>query len=308
MCYLGTWIRGRLPRTRHGRADHRDRARARHRAADRRRAEARPRCRPGILSSSASSATWRSTRARPRRCGRRATRCSTRSAPRRPTRPQPQILASKLDLAHRPPARLPDQPQQARLDGAARRVAVRARDAARVLRDPRDQRGREGRRIKVVDYRMIGATGRVYLTGTEADVRAAGDAAIAALGGGRMSVDGADPARAHARGAARRARASCCRELVADAARVGRRPPGAGGADRSRRRPSRRSIDRRRWPDGRGRRRRRGGLDRERRRARRVRAPLVRALREPARPRGDPLGPAPFRAGRRSGRPRSARP
>ena len=38
-------------------------------------------------------------------------------------------------------------------------------------------------RIKVVDYRMIGATGRVYLTGVEADVRAAGDAAVAALGG-----------------------------------------------------------------------------------------------------------------------------
>jgi ethanolamine utilization microcompartment shell protein EutS len=38
-------------------------------------------------------------------------------------------------------------------------------------------------RIKVVDYRMIGATGRVYLTGIEADVRAAADAAVAALGG-----------------------------------------------------------------------------------------------------------------------------
>jgi hypothetical protein len=39
--------------------------------------------------------------------------------------------------------------------------------------------------IKVVDYRMIGATGRVYLTGTEADVRTAGEAATAALGGTR---------------------------------------------------------------------------------------------------------------------------
>jgi hypothetical protein len=37
--------------------------------------------------------------------------------------------------------------------------------------------------IKVVDYRMIGATGRVYLSGTEADVRTAADAATAALGG-----------------------------------------------------------------------------------------------------------------------------
>ncbi|MEA2198312.1 MAG: hypothetical protein QOJ25_2363 [Solirubrobacteraceae bacterium] len=36
--------------------------------------------------------------------------------------------------------------------------------------------------IKVVDYRMIGATGRVYLTGAEADVRTAADAATASLG------------------------------------------------------------------------------------------------------------------------------
>ncbi len=35
--------------------------------------------------------------------------------------------------------------------------------------------------IKVVDYRMIGATGRVYLSGTEADVRTAADVATAAL-------------------------------------------------------------------------------------------------------------------------------
>jgi ethanolamine utilization microcompartment shell protein EutS len=37
--------------------------------------------------------------------------------------------------------------------------------------------------IKVVDYRMIGATGRVYLSGAEADVRAAAEAAERALGG-----------------------------------------------------------------------------------------------------------------------------
>ena len=35
--------------------------------------------------------------------------------------------------------------------------------------------------IKVVDYRMIGATGRVYLSGREADVRAAAEAAEQAL-------------------------------------------------------------------------------------------------------------------------------
>jgi microcompartment protein CcmL/EutN len=36
-------------------------------------------------------------------------------------------------------------------------------------------------RIKVVDYRMIGATGRVYLAGSEADVRQAAEAAEDAL-------------------------------------------------------------------------------------------------------------------------------
>lgn len=35
--------------------------------------------------------------------------------------------------------------------------------------------------IKVVDYRMMGATGRVYLTGNEANVRAAAEAAEGAL-------------------------------------------------------------------------------------------------------------------------------
>jgi hypothetical protein len=38
-----------------------------------------------------------------------------------------------------------------------------------------------GRGIKVVDYRMVGATGRVYLSGQEADVRHAAEAAEDAL-------------------------------------------------------------------------------------------------------------------------------
>ena len=37
-------------------------------------------------------------------------------------------------------------------------------------------------RIKIVDYRMIGATGRVYLAGREDDVRQAGDAVTSLLG------------------------------------------------------------------------------------------------------------------------------
>jgi hypothetical protein len=36
-------------------------------------------------------------------------------------------------------------------------------------------------RIKLVDYRMIGATGRLYLSGSEADVRQAAEAAEEAL-------------------------------------------------------------------------------------------------------------------------------
>ena len=36
--------------------------------------------------------------------------------------------------------------------------------------------------IKIVDYRMIGATGRLYLSGTESEVNAAADAAHRALG------------------------------------------------------------------------------------------------------------------------------
>lgn len=39
--------------------------------------------------------------------------------------------------------------------------------------------------IKVVDFRMIGATGRVYLSGKESDVRQAAEAAEAALGRSR---------------------------------------------------------------------------------------------------------------------------
>ena len=35
--------------------------------------------------------------------------------------------------------------------------------------------------VKVVDYRMIGATGRLYLSGREADIRAAASAAEDAL-------------------------------------------------------------------------------------------------------------------------------
>jgi ethanolamine utilization microcompartment shell protein EutL len=45
--------------------------------------------------------------------------------------------------------------------------------------------------IKVVDYRMIGATGRVYLSGREADVRQAAEAARAALDAAAARAGGA---------------------------------------------------------------------------------------------------------------------
>ena len=44
--------------------------------------------------------------------------------------------------------------------------------------------------IKVVDYRMIGATGRVYLSGREADVRQAAEAAELALGTAAVPLAG----------------------------------------------------------------------------------------------------------------------
>ena len=118
--------------------------RTRHRAADRRRAQARRGAAPASWSSSGSSAISRFTAADRRGEGRRQPRCSTRSAPAPGTRHAPQVLASKiitmLDAQHA----VPDQPQQAWLDGTPGRVAVRPRDAAGLLRDPRHQRGREG--------------------------------------------------------------------------------------------------------------------------------------------------------------------
>ena len=57
---------------------------------------------------------------------------------------KPQILASKIVTRIDPGPCLPDQPQQARLDDPARRIAVRAGDAAGGLRHPRHQRGGEG--------------------------------------------------------------------------------------------------------------------------------------------------------------------
>ena len=145
MCYLGTWIRGLAAPQQRGRADHRDRARPGHRAADRRRAQARRG--PGRHARRRAAVRLPGDpRPDRRRCGRPAPRCSRSWAPREQDATRPQVLASRDRHHARPAARVPDQPQQDRLDGAAGRVAVRARDAAGLVRDPGDQRGREGRR------------------------------------------------------------------------------------------------------------------------------------------------------------------
>ena len=57
------------------------------------------------------------------------------------------------------------RPIYVRADGRASYAIVAANEAEKAAR------------IKLVDYRMIGATGRLYLSGTEADVRQAAEAA-----------------------------------------------------------------------------------------------------------------------------------
>ena len=55
--------------------------------------------------------------------------------------------------------------------------------SAAKLRDRYQRVQEKAADVKVIDYRMIGATGRVYLTGAESEVRAAAAAAEAALEG-----------------------------------------------------------------------------------------------------------------------------
>ena len=104
MCYLGTWIRGRLPRMRHGGGGDRGGARARHRAADRRRGQAHPAAGRGSSSSSASSATWSSTTARPSavRSASAAVLEALGASPAEATKPEilASTLVSRLDHQH----------------------------------------------------------------------------------------------------------------------------------------------------------------------------------------------------------------
>ena len=93
-----------------------------------------------------------------------------------------EILASQGADPHRSPARLPHQPQPHRLDGAGRRFCCSCSEmqpaSYAILATNEAEKSAS---IKVVDYRMIGATGRVYLAGREAEIRNARDAAEAAL-------------------------------------------------------------------------------------------------------------------------------
>ncbi len=86
-------------------------------------------------------------------------------------------------------------------------------------------------RIKVVDYRMIGATGRVYLTGPEADVRTAADAAG---GAGRSGVS--TPATTRCAQRPRGARRAAAGAALRGGRRTGdeRQRPGMPGTSRIR--------------------------------------------------------------------------
>ena len=83
-------------------------------------------------------------------------------------------------------------------------------------------------RIKVVDYRMIGATGRVYLSGSEADIRQAAEAAEDALGAERHDrLPGRGP-RGHPRRWCGRCWPTCCPRLPGPGDPGGPGRPGRG--------------------------------------------------------------------------------
>ena len=179
MCYLGTWIRGSLPRSdvaaqiieiapgldiepltdvalKHARSV------------------------PGCWWSSASSATWRSTAAPTRyRAASAAVLEALGTSARDATRPQ--VLASKiitmLDPQH---AFLINRNKIGSMALAGESLFVLEMQPASYAILAANE-AEKAARIKVVDYRMIGATGRVYLSGSEADVRQAAEAAESAL-------------------------------------------------------------------------------------------------------------------------------
>ena len=181
MCYLGTWIRGRLPRTGMAAAvievapgldiePLTDVARQAHPPAagdPRGRAPVRL---PGVP-----------RRARPPPCGRPrdAVLEALGASPAEATRPEvlASTLVSRLDHQH---AFLINRNKlgSMALPGESLFVLEMQPASYAILAV---NEAEKAARIKVVDYRMIGATGRVYLTGEESDVRAASEAATEAL-------------------------------------------------------------------------------------------------------------------------------
>ncbi len=172
MCYLGNWIRGSLPRS-HVSAQvievapgldiepltdvavkHADVARA-------------------SSWSSGSSATWRYT-AGPTRYRRPPRPCSARSGTASDTT-RPEVLASKIITML--------DPQQAFLVNRNKIGSMALAGESLFVLEMRPasyailaaNEAEKAARVKLVDYRMIGATGRVYLSGAEADVRQAAE-------------------------------------------------------------------------------------------------------------------------------------
>ena len=96
---------------------------------------------------------------------------------------RPQILASRIvPLLARQPAFMINRNKvgSMALPGESLFVLEMATASYAILATNEAEKAAD---IKVVDYRMIGATGRVYLSGSESDVRQAAEAAEAALRG-----------------------------------------------------------------------------------------------------------------------------
>jgi hypothetical protein len=181
MCYLGTWIRGSLPRSNMAAQIIEVAPWPRHRAADRRGAEARggaerhPRGRAAVWLSRDPLALDRGrARRRRRRAGRaRHLRRQGNEAPGLASK-----IVTRIDHQH---AFLINRNKLGSmiLQGESLFVLEMQPAAYAILATNEAEKAAD---IKVVDYRMMGATGRVYLSGTESDIRAAAQAAEQALG------------------------------------------------------------------------------------------------------------------------------
>ena len=88
---------------------------------------------------------------------------------------KPEILASKIVQTGRQLSRLPDQPEQGGLDDprpANPLFVLEMQPAAYSILAANE--AEKSADVKLVDYRMMGATGRLYLSGPEADMQGRG--------------------------------------------------------------------------------------------------------------------------------------